>query len=147
MRSRIALALLALTVVLGGTAIFTVSQLKPFFTPTMVIPMPEAIPRSYFGMTMHRYATTTPWPSIPFSSLRTWDTAVSWADIQKVPNAFIWSDLDALIDLAQKRGVDLLFTLGRTPRWASAIPDAKSPYCPGQCAAPANMQYCADFLP
>ena len=51
-----------------------------------------------------------------------------------------------MIDLAQKHGVDLLFTLGRTPRWASANPDAKSPYGPGQCAPPANIQYWDEFL-
>ena len=96
-------------------------------------------------MTLHNY-DTTPWPSIPFASLRTWDTAVNWADIQPAPNTYLWSNLDALIDLAQRRGVDLVFTLGRTPRWASASPDAKSPYGPGQCAPPANIQYWDEFL-
>jgi hypothetical protein len=112
----------------------------------VLVPKPEAIPGSYFGMTMHNYATTTPWPSIPFASLRTWDTAVTWADIQPAQNTYIWSNLDTLTDLAQRRGVDLVFTLGRTPRWASASPDTKSPYGPGQCAPPANIQYWDEFL-
>jgi len=111
----------------------------------MLAPRPEPIASAFFGMTIHHYPAT-PWPSIPFASLRTWDTAVSWPDIHKAPNTFVWSSLDAMIDLAQKHGVDLLFTLGRTPRWASASPDAKSPYGTGQCAPPANMEYWDEFL-
>jgi polysaccharide biosynthesis protein PslG len=111
----------------------------------VLVPAPVAIQGKYFGMTLHNYRTT-PWPLIPFASLRTWDTAVNWADIQPAPNSYIWSNLDALIDLAQRRGVDLVFTLGRTPRWASASPDAKTPYGPGQCAPPANVQYWDEFV-
>ena len=112
--------------------------------PTLV-PSPKAIPNSYFGATMHHYPAT-PWPLIPLASLRTWDTAVNWNDINPAPNTYNWSHLDALIELTQKHGVDLLFTLGRTPRWASASPDTKSPYGPGQCAPPAKIQYWEDFI-
>jgi polysaccharide biosynthesis protein PslG len=146
MGSLVARTLLLLTLVLTGSVIFAVLRLHPFSARPALVPTPEAIPGSYFGMTLHNYHTTTPWPSIPFASLRTWDTDVNWADIQQSPNTYIWSNLDALIDLAQRRGVDLVFTLGRTPRWASASPDTKSPYGPGQCAPPANMQYWDEFL-
>jgi GH35 family endo-1,4-beta-xylanase len=95
---------------------------------------------------MHNYVTTTPWPSIPVASLRTWDTAANWADIEPAQNVYVWTNLDALTDLAQRHGVDLLFTLGRTPRWASASPDSKSPYGPGQCAPPAHIQFWDEFL-
>lgn len=104
-----------------------------------------AIPPTFFGMTIN-HLPATPWPSIPIASIRTWDTAVAWPEIQKAPGTFAWSSLDAMIDLAQSHGIDLLFTLGRTPRWASASPDAKSPYGPGQCAPPANLQYWDDFV-
>jgi polysaccharide biosynthesis protein PslG len=143
MRSSITATCLAVILLLMGSAIFAVCQLHP---RAALIPSPEAVPSSFFGMTLHNYNTTTPWPSIPFASLRSWDTAVNWADIQQAPNSYIWSNLDALIDLAQSRGVDLVFTLGRTPRWASANPDAKSPYGAGRCAPPANIQYWDEFL-
>jgi hypothetical protein len=71
---------------------------------------------------------------------------VNWSSIEQAPQTFNWYDLDAMIALAQKRGVDLLFTLGRTPRWASANPDARSPTGPGQCAPPAKIQYWEEFL-
>jgi hypothetical protein len=146
-KNPIASMILLSTLVLIGLVIFIDSRLYPFFATRPALPPSlQAIPSSYFGMTLHNYNTTTPWPSVPFASLRTWDTAVNWADINPAPNTYIWSSLDALIDLAQRRDVDLVFTLGRTPRWASASPDAKSPYGPGQCAPPANIQYWDDFL-
>jgi hypothetical protein len=145
MKSLIPRPLLLLTVLLGA-AIFAVSRVHPFFARPMLVPMAEPIPSSYFGMTLHNYSTTTPWPSIPFASLRTWDTPVTWPDINPAPNTYRWSELDRLIDLAQRHAVDLLFTLGRTPRWASASPDTKSPYGPGQCAPPANIQFWDEFL-
>jgi polysaccharide biosynthesis protein PslG len=141
----IALALSLLILLFSSSAFFAIAQLNLVATRPVLAPAPEAIPESYFGMTLHNY-NTTPWPSIPFASLRTWDTAVTWANIQPAPNTFVWSKLDALINLAERHGVDLVFTLGRTPRWASANPDAKSPYGPGQCAPPANIQYWDEFL-
>lgn len=138
--------LLALVLLLTGSIIIAASRPHLFRAGPELEPMPGAIPDSYFGMTVHNYRTTTPWPSIPFASLRTWDTDVNWADIQPAPNTFVWSNLDALVALAQRRGVDLIFTLGRTPRWASASPDTKSPYGPGQCAPPANIQFWDEFL-
>jgi hypothetical protein len=126
-------------------AIFAASRQYLFGIRPTLIPPPEAIPASYFGMTVNNYRTT-PWPSIPFASLRTWDTSVTWADINPTPNTFNWSELDRLIELAQRHGVDLLFTLGRTPRWASANPDAETPYGPGQCAPPARIAYWDEFL-
>lgn len=147
MKKQIAGTLLFLTLILIGAVVFFAGwRPNPFIARPSLLPAPEAIPGSYFGMTLHNYNTTTPWPTIPFASLRTWDTAVNWADINPAPNSYVWSNLDALIDLAQRRGVDLVFTLGRTPRWASASPDTKSPYGPGQCAPPANIQYWVDFL-
>src|ERR1700691_4816236 len=146
MRGLIARTLLAVALLFSVSAIFAVTRLYPFSTHAALVPVPEAVPGSFFGMTMHNYRKGTPWPSIPFASLRTWDTEVSWADIHRGPDTFVWSNLDALIDLAQERGLDLVFTLGRTPRWASAKPDAKSPSGPGQCAPPANIQYWDNFL-
>ena len=137
--------LLAIALLAGGSAI--VSLWLPKWPSQFVVLMPTsgAVPHSFFGMTIHRYPIT-PWPTVPVASLRTWDTAVNWNDIQPDPQTFNWRNLDELVDLAQKRNVDVLFTLGRTPRWASANPEAKSPYGPGQCAPPADLRYWDEFL-
>jgi hypothetical protein len=144
-RSFFVLALLAILILVGVSAIFSVSRFRFFFAHPALMPSPGPVPEAFFGMTLN-HLPSTPWPSIPLASLRTWDTAVNWADIQPTPDNFVWSHLDAMINRAQKHGVDLLFTLGRTPRWASASPDAKSPYGPGQCAPPANIQSWEEFL-
>jgi polysaccharide biosynthesis protein PslG len=146
MRSPIARTFSVLAFLLIGLIIIAVSRTDSFKADPSLTPKPEAIPNSYFAMTVHNYRSKTPWSLIPFSSVRTWDTDLSWADINQAPNTFVWSNLDKLINLAQERGVDLIFTLGRTPRWASASPNVKSPYGLGQCAPPANIQSWVEFL-
>jgi polysaccharide biosynthesis protein PslG len=145
MKNLIAQMLLWFALVLGAFAFFAPSRLDSFSRRPILAPAAEAIPPSYFGMTLHSFEAT-PWPSIPFASLRTWDTGVVWADIHEAPNTYRWANLDALIALAQRRGVDLVYTFGRTPRWASASPDAKTPYGPGQCAPPAKIEYWDEFV-
>ena len=80
MKTLIVRTLLLLGVLLIGSAIFAVSRPHSFGARPSLTPLPVAIPGSYFGMTVHKYGTTTPWPSIPFASLRTWDTLVTWPD-------------------------------------------------------------------
>jgi polysaccharide biosynthesis protein PslG len=146
MKSLITRTLLLLTFVLSVSAIIFALLLHPFSARPIDVPRSEAIPDSYFGMTVHNLRTT-PWPSIPFASMRSWDVdGVHWADIHQAPNTYNWSNLDALIDFAQRRGADIVYTFGVTPRWASASPDAKTAYGPGQCAPPANMQYWDEFV-
>jgi hypothetical protein len=137
------IALTFVAVLVSGSAILAISQHPRFSARARLIPKTETIPSNYFGMTLHNTSSRL---LLPVASLRTWDTAVSWADIQKDRNTYDWSNLDELIELAQRRGADLVFTLGRTPRWASASPDKKTPYGPGQCAPPSNMQYWDEFL-
>jgi hypothetical protein len=146
MKKPVLLTLLLLTLLLSGSVISAVWWRHPLLASPVLAPKPDAVPGDYFGMTLHNYSTTTPWPSIPFASLRTWDTAASWSDINPAPNTYVWSNLDALIDLAQKHRVDLVFTLGRTPRWASASPDTRSANGPGRCAPPADIRYWEEFL-
>jgi hypothetical protein len=58
----------------------------------------------------------------------------------------VHKDLDAFIQLSQKRGAEVIYTFGRTPRWASSKPDAAGPYGPDQCAPPADLQYWDDYV-
>ena len=45
-------------------------------------PPASPIPKTYFGLHIHRAATTTPWPTVPFGSLRLWDTYTTRADLE-----------------------------------------------------------------
>jgi hypothetical protein len=37
--------------------------------------------------------------------------------------------------------LDMIYTFGRTPSWASSLPDYKTPYGYGDCAYPTNISY------
>lgn len=103
------------------------------------------IPPSYFGMTLND-PLTTPWPPISFGSLRTWDTNISWSDIAVQRGRYDWRRFDAIVELAARRNVDLVFTFGRTPRWAARDPDARGAYGPGQCSPPTNISDWDNFV-
>jgi hypothetical protein len=87
-----------------------------------------------------------PWPLIPFNSLRTWDTSVDWASINAAPGVYDWSLFESVIGRAESHGVDVVFVFGQTPNWASAKPNAPTPYGPGFCAPPSNIEYWEDFV-
>ena len=67
-------------------------------------------------------------------------------NINSAPGVYDWEQLDWLINLSEKRGVDLVFVFGSTPRWASSKPEAPTPYGPGLCAPPANLKNWDDFV-
>ena len=95
--------------------------------PDIVLrPPPRTIDGRFFGMHIHRSADGTPWPQVPFGSWRLWDAHVTWADLQPGPSTWDFTRLDRYVELAQTHNVDLLLTLGMTPRWASSQPDKYS---------------------
>jgi len=55
--------------------------------------------------------------------------------------------LDTLVSRAQARGLDVVYTFGRTPAWASSN---RTGYCQnnaaGSCYPPASQQYWKDFV-
>jgi hypothetical protein len=106
---------------------------------------PTTVPANFFGLTIN-HIESTPWPTIPFASIRTWDTIVSWGAINIAEGSYAWQQLDRLIYLAERNGVDVVFTLGLTPRWASSKPDAPNPYGPGLCAPPRELKFWDEFV-
>lgn len=81
-----------------------------------------------------------PWPSVSFGSMRLWDTHTTWNDLNPSPSTFNWPALDRWLDAAQQHGVDVIYTFGATPTWASSNSTAKCDYNPGACYPPANMR-------
>lgn len=108
-------------------------------------PAGAPIPPSYFGMTVNA-PLSTPWPAIGFGSLRTWDTGISWSDIAVGRGRYDWRKFDAIVDLAERHGVQLVYTFGRTPRWAARNPNAHGAYGSGQCSPPAKISDWEDFV-
>lgn len=106
-------------------------------------PPSEPIPATFFGMHIHRAAVSTPWPSVPFKAWRLWDTHTTWAQLEPQKGDWDWRMLDRTVDLAQQHGVEVLYTMGRSPKWASARPNevGKNPNAqPGGMAEPRNLE-------
>jgi len=128
-----ALFLAGLTVGLGALADSSREVLNPPATP---------VPASLFGMHIHRAAVSTPWPSVPFQEWRLWDTHTTWAQLEPAKGDWDWRMLDRTVALAQQHGVGLLYTLGRSPQWASARPreEGRNAAFPGGAAEPKNLE-------
>ena len=97
-------------------------------------------------MDLHLGSSNLAWPTVPFGSLRLWDTSTGWAQINTAQGVYDWSNLDGFISASQAHGIDLLYNLARTPTWASSNPNDSS--CgydttdqggPGQCDPPADL--------
>lgn len=93
----------------------------------------------FLGMHIHR-AAKAPWPQFPFGSWRLWDAGVSWRDMQRDPGGIEFKRLDGWLDLAEARGVEVVYAFGVTPVWASARPQEAGAYGPGSAAEPARME-------
>jgi hypothetical protein len=107
--------------------------------PTSLVPPAAEIPTAFFGMHIHRAASTTPWPSAPVAEWRLWDAYVAWPNLQPTKNQWRFEMLDRYVALAQQHGVGLLLPLGLSPAWASARPLEKSTYQPGFAAEPRDI--------
>ena len=100
------------------------------------------VPGSFFGMHMSvRALRSGAWPPIPFSSLRLWDTKTSWAQLNPSRGKYEWGTLDDWLNDTQSHGVDVLYTFGHTPPWASSGARQDScAYEPGACSPPNDLK-------
>jgi hypothetical protein len=109
--------------------------------------------RSFFGIHVHHLAlhageqrAVTPWPDLPFAGLRLWDSGTLWSEVVPARGQWRFVRMDAYVNAATAMGADLLYTLGGTPRWASARPDEPGPYGPGCAAEPADLAHWEDYV-
>lgn len=103
----------------------------------------------YFGLHIHRLGRAQPWlpggerlskwPSVSFGTWRLWDAYVSWPYLQPERSRWDFSLLDKYLSLARAKQVKVLMPLGLVPAWASARPQEKSGYAPGNAAPPAEV--------
>jgi peptidoglycan hydrolase-like protein with peptidoglycan-binding domain len=91
------------------------------------------------GFFSQSFDTLAHWPSGPFSGIRLWlqTPATDWGSVETSRGIYDWSGLDAWLSVAGESGVDVLYTFGNTPNWASLRPDETcSVNGGGGCAAP-----------
>jgi hypothetical protein len=121
------------------------SAVLPIANSGMLSASKNEVSDGYFGMTVIGAKLS---PQAHFGSLRTWNAqGVAWPEMNPALNVYSWSSLDRIADRAQNLGYDVLYTFGRTPRWASSDPNAPMPgYGLGECAPPSSIHYWDDFV-
>ena len=100
---------------------------------------------AYFGTHFHRLLPVpgekafTDWPAVTIGSVRLWDAALSWANLEPQPGQFNFRRMDIYVAAAEAHKATSLYVFGVTPVWASARPTEPAPYGAGSAAEPANM--------
>ena len=104
-------------------------------TTQLTTVQPIASP-AFFGLTVLDYKNVN--PLLTFGTIRTWNAhpTLDWAETNPAAGQYIFAPLNSYIATNISAGRQILYTFGRTPRWASTAPDAVGPYGPGQCAPP-----------
>lgn len=95
---------------------------------------------TFFGMHINRLST--PWPNVPFGSLRMLGNLTTWFHLEgDSRNRYDWRRLDAWLDKAHEHKVDVMYTFSRTPAWAAR--NAHSTCGPSRdeadCSPPADL--------
>src|SRR5215468_5110882 len=107
--------------------------------PTKLRASVQSLPAEFFGMHIHHAGAATPWPEVPFSEWRLWDAYVAWPSLEPQKGKWHFETLDKYVALAEQHNVGILLPLGLSPQWASARPQEKSTYQPGNAAEPRNL--------
>jgi hypothetical protein len=90
---------------------------------------------AFFGLHINRLST--PWPQIPFGTLRLLGDLTTWVHLEgQGRNKYEWSTLDGWLKQAQQHGVELMYTFANTPEWAAADPH-------GQCGPQRDTPDCS----
>ena len=129
------------TAVGSGTAVITGSRgVSATITVTVTnqatgIP----VPASLFSMTTHGRVDM---PTVPVAGLRLWDTGTYWDLMNTAPGVYDFTTLDNWISTAQANNVDLIYTFGMVPTFASSNPtlvcgNSGAPI--GSCAPPSDV--------
>ncbi|MBW8370387.1 MAG: hypothetical protein K0M66_05365 [Thiobacillus sp.] len=75
-----------------------------------------------------------------YSAIRLWDTGTDWASLKPQPDLWRLDRVEAYLAASEKTHLKVLWTIGNTPRWASARPNEKCAYELGCAAEPANIE-------
>lgn len=113
----------------------------------------RVITSAFFGIHFHRLvlkpeedAVLTQWPGLKFGSVRFWDSGTSWADVAPKSGQWNFDRLDTYISAAKMHDASVLYTLGSTPRWASARPDERCPYGLGCAAESVRLAHWEEYV-
>lgn len=122
---------------LGGLlpALFTAASARQ--PASMPLVQPE-----FFGATMHwpvRAPYIENYPSVPIAAWRAILPELHWFSLEPRKGEWKFDKFDIAMRLMASSGIDVLYTLGETPTWASSDPSVKGPYIYGQLAPPRRL--------
>lgn len=102
--------------------------------PTGVHPVED----SYFNLHVRWGATTLYWPRARFHSWRVISGETHWYSLEPAKGEWQFLALDAAVARAEDKQVEVLFTLGYPPKWATD-PKRLNAWNPGIALPPRNM--------
>ena len=97
------------------------------------------VPATLFSMTTHSHFDV---PTVPVVGLRLWDTGTYWDLMNTAQGVYDFTALDKWIATAQASNLDLIYTFGMVPGWASSNPGlvcGSSGSPAGSCVAPNDV--------
>ncbi|MHB1098288.1 MAG: hypothetical protein ACYCZR_01920 [Burkholderiales bacterium] len=92
------------------------------------------------GIHVHDPAHIEAAASTGYSAIRLWDTGTGWSSLEPQQHLWKFDRIDAYVAASEKAHLKILWTIGNTPRWASARPNEKCAYGYGCAAEPANIE-------
>lgn len=96
----------------------------------------------FFGLHMV-WPVRSPYPShvppVPVGAWRANLPELHWFGLEPRQGEWRFGKFDTALPLMQKQHVDVLYTFGECPTWASSDPTLKGPYIPGQLAPPRRL--------
>jgi hypothetical protein len=93
------------------------------------------ISKAFFGMTDSDPIGPS-WPRGTVGSIRLWDSATAWNQIETSRGHFDFSRLDAIVATARAKGARPLLVLGQTPRFWASRPTLAGAYGRGAVSMP-----------
>ncbi len=110
----------------------------------------STLPLTLFGFTETGTGNGSTFPTVSFGMQRLWDSPpMQWPSIETAANTFTFTNLDTMLATAYTNGTaEVLYTLARTPPWASSgSSDSTTCHYPtgavgggnGECYAPTDL--------
>ena len=94
---------------------------------TTTAPSRGVVPNNFFGMLLDNYITT-PFPTIPFGTVRLNSSYVTWAEINTARGVYNWTNFDTVIsNITGSRSVDIIYSFWNVPTWSNSAGSSTKP--------------------
>lgn len=105
----------------------------------------QPIPEAFFNMHVRWGATAQHWPVAPFHSWRVITGETAWYSLEPERGKWTFEALDHVVKRAEANDVEVLYTLGYPPRWATDTGLLRE-WNPGHALPPRDMTDWENYL-